>query len=413
MPKLIFLTALPLWSMGKKQGGPAFTKTVSGYIEKGWDVYLISDESANQSSELLERDHNFLLPPTEFKRYDQIRKLGFVFRILDHKAMTRRFCRKASEILDGLGELGRKDTVIYAYEVFGVEAGKRLAKKYHLPFVTRFQGTTLAPYDDNVLNRLARYPHFEALEQPSDLVIMTDDGTQGDRVLQRLKNNSKTLFFRNGLDLMDRDIPKMYADFDRAAFRSALGVKPEDTVFLTVSRLTGWKKVDRAIRGFADFANAGGGGKLIIVGDGDAKADLEKISQELGIGDRVLFTGAVAHDEVYGYMMASDVFVSLYDLSNVGNPLLEAMTLGKCIITYDVGDTNRIIHDGKNGILLNEKTLPGLGGVMLELSEDTARRDSYGAAAADYAKAHFWTWEERMACEQKEVGALLISSDRQ
>ena len=45
------------------------------------------------------------------------------------------------------------------------------------------------------------------------------------------------------------------------------------------------------------------------------------------------------------------------------------------------------------------------------LREDTARRDSYGAAASAYAGEHFWTWEERMACEQKEVGALLGAAD--
>lgn len=411
MPNIIFLTGLPLWSMGKRQGGPAFTKTVSAYIEKGWNVFLISDEPANRSFESLRSDHNVFLQPTVFKRFDQIRKLGFLFRILDHRTMTRRFCRKAREILNTLGERERKDTVIYGYEIFGVEAGRRISRQYHLPLVTRFQGTILAPYEDNLLNRLARYPHFEALEQPAELVIMTDDGTQGDRVLQRLKNNSRTLFFRNGLDLMERDIPAMYAAFDREAFRSAWGASRDDTVFLTVSRLTGWKKVDRAVRGFADFAKAGGRGRLIIVGEGDARADLERLSRELGVDDRVLFTGAVPHDEVYSYMMASDVFVSLYDLSNVGNPLLEAMTLGKCIITYDVGDTNRIVFDGENGILLNEKTLPELGEVMLRLSEDTARRDSYGAAASAYAGEHFWTWEERMACEQKEVGALLGATD--
>lgn len=411
MPKIIFLTALPLWSMGKKQGGPAFTKTVSGYIAKGWDVYLISDEPANQTYEQLSDGHNILLEPTIFKRFDQVRKIGFLFRILDHKTMTRRFCSKAEEILNRIEEHDRKNTVIYAYEVFGVEAGKRLAQKYSLPLVTRFQGTILAPCEDTFLNRLARYPHFEALEQRADLVIMTDDGTQGDRVLQRLGNTSKTLFFRNGLDLMARDISVMYAAFDRDTFRSEWGLTRDDTAFLTVSRLTGWKKVDRAIHGFSDFAKAGGHGKLIIVGEGDARADLENLAQKLGVGESVIFTGAVAHDEVYQYMMASDVFVSLYDLSNVGNPLLEAMTLGKCIITYDVGDTNRIIHDGENGILLNEQTLAGLGEVMHELSKDTKLRDSYGASASAYAREHFWTWEDRMAGEQKEVGALLNSAN--
>ena len=396
--------------MGEKQGGPAFTKTVESYVKSGWEVYLISDEPANAASDLLDKDHNILLRPTRFKRLGSIRKLGFLFRIWDHRLMNRRFFRKAKQILSENGA-SAENTVIYAYEIFGVRAGERLAKAFQLPLVTRFQGTILAPYQDTVLNRLSRYPHFQALEQKADLVIMTDDGTQGDRVLKRLGNNSKTLFFRNGLDLMGRNISAMYAGFDRNAFRADRNIASDDTVFLTVSRLTGWKTVDRAIRGFADFTQRGGRGKLIIVGEGDARGELEQLARDLKVEDDVLFTGAVAHDKVYDYMMACDVFVSLYDLSNVGNPLLEAMTLGKCIITYDVGDTGRIITNRENGILLTHQTLPELGRVMAELGENPLMRDAYAAKAEAYAREHFWTWESRMKREQEEVRALLKESE--
>lgn len=402
MPKIIFITTLTLWSMGRGHGGPAFTQTVKKYIDEGWDVYLISDEPSNAEGAELDNAHNICLKPSIFKRYGQIRKLGLLFRWLDHRVMTRRFIQAAERLLSE----NAAETVLYAYEVFGVEACRQLSEKYSIPFVTRFQGTILIGCADTAENRLRRYPHYQALSCPSDLVIMTDDGTQGNRVLRELGNTSPTLFLRNGLDLIEGDIPARIADFDTASFRAALGVGADETMFLTVSRLENWKRVERAINGFAEFCRSSSAGKLVIVGDGTARRELESLAGTYGLSDRVIFTGSVSHDAVYDYMMAADVFLSLYDLSNVGNPLLEAMTLGKCIITLDVGDTRSLIHDRENGILLTKDTLPTLGAVMLELSKSTALRQQLGAAAAEYAQENFYTWQERMDREFQAVASL-------
>ena len=403
MPKIIFITTLTLWSMGRGHGGPAFTQTVKKYIDEGWDVYLISDELSNAEGAELDSAHNICLRPSVFKKYGQIRKLGLLFRWLDHKVMTRRFIQTAERLLSENAE----ETVLYAYEIFGVEACRRLSKRYGVPFVTRFQGTILSQYANTKANHIRRYPHYQALSCPSDLVIMTDDGTQGDRVLRELGNTSPTLFLRNGLDLMGWDIPARIAAFDTASFRAALGIGTDETMFLTVSRLENWKRVERAINGFAEFCRSGRAGQLVIVGDGASRTELEMLASSLGVAGRVLFTGSVAHDAVYDYMMAADVFLSLYDLSNVGNPLLEAMTLGKCVITLDVGDTRSLIHDRENGILLTMETLPTLGAVLRELSGDSALRQRLGSAAAKYAQENFCTWAQRMDREFQAVKALL------
>ena len=403
MPKLLMFTTLTLWSMGKGHGGPAFTQTVKKYIDAGWEVYLISDEPSNKDYPHLDREHNLFLKPFCFKKWGNARKIGFVFRWLDHILMNARFVRLGKKMLSK--DCG--DTVLYAYEIFAVRACSRLSKKFSLPVVTRFQGTILSQYQNTFSNRLARYPHYSALAQPSDLVIMTDDGTQGNQVLQDLKNTSRTLFLRNGLELMEKDITAMKDQFDRTSFRKKLGAKNEDTVFLTVSRLADWKRVDRAITGFAAFCKSGLPGRLVIVGDGNAKPALEQQAKDLGVADRVVFTGSVSHAEVYDYMMACDVFMSLYDLSNVGNPLLEAMALGKCIITLDVGDTGKLITNRQNGILLSAETLPALGDIMTELSENISLRQALSAAAESYAQNHFQTWQSRMETEFQAVAALL------
>lgn len=408
MPKVIFVTTLTLWSMGKGHGGPAFTQTVKKYLDEGWEVYLISDEPSNRDFPDLDAAHNRFLPPTFLKRYGRLLKIGLLFRWLDHGIMTGRMYKAAREVMGN--DVG--NTVLYAYEVFGVKACRRLSRETGVPLVTRFQGTVLSNIPNTLINHIRRYPSYQALAARADCVIMTDDGTFGARMLAELGNNSPTLFLRNGLELMERDLPAMKAAFDRAAFRKSLSAGPDDTVFLTVSRLTGWKRVDRAIDGFASFLKTGRSGRLLIVGDGDTRPALEKQAEALGIADKVTFTGSVPHSGTYDYMMSCDVFLSLYDLSNAGNPLLEAMALGTCIVTLDTGDTASVVRNGENAVLLTAETLPALGGVLAELAQDRALREKLGANAALYAQSHFQTWAQRMDTEYQAVSALLKAAGR-
>lgn len=401
--KIIFVTDLELWSMGTGKGGEAFTRTIKKYLSQKDDIYLISDVPENRNDHLIDREHNIIINPSKFKRWICIRKAGLIFRILDHLVMTHRFKKEIETLI--LKKTGG-DFIIYAYEVFGVKACRTIAKKYRIPMVTRFQGTKMIGYRYTRLNRLLRYPHYQALETEADLVIMTDDGTKGSEILDLVGNKSSRMFLKNGLDLMDKEIWKKVHTLDREKFRNDLGIKCDDMIFLTVSRLTGWKRVDRAIRGFSDFRKLGGNGKLIIVGDGDCREQLEQLTSYLGVDRDVMFVGAIKHEKVYEFMISSDIFLSLFDLSNVGNPLLEAMTLQKCIITLDIGDTGKLINE-YTGVLLSEEQIKELGSVMLELSQDEQRRKYYGENAGEYAKANFMTWRQRMDLEYAAVSELI------
>ena len=404
MSKIIFITSLTLWSMGRGHGGPAFTQTVQKYIREGWEVYLVSDEPSNAGYPKLDCAHNIVLKKSPFYRFSQKRKIGLFFRLLDQWYTGRRF----QSVVSGLVKGSVNDTVLYAYEVYGVPACKKLSSTYRLPLVTRFQGTVLSGVQKfNTHARLYYHSHLRALSTPADLVIMTDDGTLGDQVLHSLHNDSPTVFWKNGLELLSLGYTVEQIEAMGRQRRAALGLAEDDFMLLTVSRLVGWKRVERSIHGLQECAARIPNAKLVVVGDGEARASLEALTRSLGVEGRVIFTGSVPHSEVYSYMAAADVFLSLYDLSNVGNPLLEAMTLGKCIITLDVGNTAHEITDRKTGILLTYETLDSLGKCLVELYEDPALRQKLGENAAAYAREHYWTWEDRMDAELQRVQALL------
>lgn len=130
---------------------------------------------------------------------------------------------------------------------------------------------------------------------------------------------------------------------------------------------------------------------------------MKNLVDKLGISNQVVFVGVVAHDDVYEYFMISDVFLSLYDLSNMGNPLFEAMCLKKCIITLDVGDTKAIIKNNENTILLDYSEIDILNTYMEELITNEQKRMDLGINARKTAERTFTTWEKRLDIEFKKI----------
>ncbi|MFH1235820.1 MAG: glycosyltransferase family 4 protein, partial [Parcubacteria group bacterium] len=291
--------------------------------------------------------------------------------------------------------------LFYAYEVIAVPVMKVISIFFRRPLVTRFQGTILFPMLSHPLSYLKQFHHYCALKIPADLVIMANDGTRGNEVLHQLHNRSKKIeFWINGVTP-----PPLASDSAVREVRSTLGIPDNAKILLTVSRLVGWKRVDRAIRALVGLHDPDA--FLIIVGDGDERKRLEGMARGLGVSRRVLFTGSLNHEILGTYYALADVFLSLYSLSNVGNPLLEAMSVGKAIITLDNGDTRVFIKHLVTGILLHEDDNDSLVVSIRQLLNDKKIRHSLATAAHMYAQQHLWTWEQRMKQEQEEINLLL------
>ncbi|NUU01806.1 TIGR04063 family PEP-CTERM/XrtA system glycosyltransferase [Herbaspirillum robiniae] len=96
--------------------------------------------------------------------------------------------------------------------------------------------------------------------------------------------------------------------------------------------------------------------RLLLVGGGPQDKELRALAAQLGIEDKVVFTGRVAHDQVQRYYNLIDVLVyprlkmRLTDLVTPLKPL-EAMAQGRLVAASDVGGHRELIVDGKTGVL--------------------------------------------------------------
>ena len=90
--------------------------------------------------------------------------------------------------------------------------------------------------------------------------------------------------------------------------------------------------------------------KLLLVGDGPEKMDMEELVMELGLQDDVIFTGK--RDDLPELLAISDVMFHLSEKEAFGLVLLEALACGVPSVATDVGGIPEVIEDGVNGFLV-------------------------------------------------------------
>lgn len=135
---------------------------------------------------------------------------------------------------------------------------------------------------------------------------------------------------------------------DAEALRSSLGIKSGETVLLYLGRLAQEKNIDellRLLKGQSD-PNL----RLLLVGDGPYRPQLERKAQELRLGDRVIFAGMVNHAEVARYYGAGDIFVSASHSETQGLTYQEAMAAGLPLLCHEDACLADVIQDGVNGM---------------------------------------------------------------
>ncbi len=131
--------------------------------------------------------------------------------------------------------------------------------------------------------------------------------------------------------------------------------------------------------------------RVLLVGGGPQEANLRQQARDLGIADKVVFTGRVPHGEVNRYYDLVDVLVYArrsMRLTELVTPLkpLEAMAQGRLFIASDVGGHRELIRDGETGVLFRAGDAAALTQAVLGLLATPERWPAMRAAARHFVE---------------------------
>lgn len=121
---------------------------------------------------------------------------------------------------------------------------------------------------------------------------------------------------------------------------------------LFVGFLVEVKGVDLLLEAFAIVSTAHPAAKLIIVGDGQERAQLEAYTRSLGLDNKVEFLGALPQVEIAPLFATADVFVAPSRREGFGLVFAEAMSSGAVVIAPNIPPLSHLIKDGASGYLV-------------------------------------------------------------
>lgn len=187
----------------------------------------------------------------------------------------------------------------------------------------------------------------------------------------------------------------IYHPGDRDAARVKYGFAPEHIVLVHHGILHPNKGNDRIIRALAECRDELPGVRYLLVGDGPDMARLRALVLELGVEDRVTFTGWLPTlDDVNVALNAGDIGLVMRvgqesDDFHMTGALVHSMACGLPILAARLGGVSEVIRDGENGLLFDPRDMTEFRAKLKTLAGDPPLRSQFGQSALALAKQIF------------------------
>ncbi|MEG0628924.1 MAG: glycosyltransferase family 4 protein, partial [Enterococcus sp.] len=225
--------------------------------------------------------------------------------------------------------------IIHTHTEFGAGfLGKMVANRLHIPVVHTYH-TMYEDYLHYIANGKVVRPthvkhfikmfvnHSTGVVCPSQRVVDT---------LKRYEVDVPMKIIPTGIEV-DRFIRPDITSVETEALREKLGIQNGELMILSLSRISYEKNIHVIVQQFPEVLMSFPNARLVIVGKGPYRDELEELVEQLGIQKYVQFTGEVPHEDVACYYHAADYFVSASTSETQGLTYAEAIASGtQCVV---------------------------------------------------------------------------------
>jgi glycosyltransferase involved in cell wall biosynthesis len=247
--------------------------------------------------------------------------------------------------------------------------GFRLAGRCH-PFVCYPMGVIAdeARFEHGVVARLLQLQACAERRSATraDMVITTSEYSR-----QRLHDLYGIPLDRMAVVPPAFDVGRWSNDLRTAQTADTRPLRP---TVLCVAHMYPRKNIAALLRASAFAGSAIPDLEVRIVGDGPERRRLERLANTLGLGEHVVFLGALPYRHLLGEFAACDVFCLPSLQEGFGIVFLEAMASGKTIVACRASSTPELVADGVNGLLAEPGDVADLAAKLIACLDDAAMR---------------------------------------
>lgn len=173
------------------------------------------------------------------------------------------------------------------------------------------------------------------------------------------------------------------------ALRSQLGLAPDAFVIGKIARLAPLKGHEDLFTAFQKLLPQFPRARLLLVGDGRLRTQLEARARTLGLADKVVFTGLVPPGEVPRYVGIMDCLAHLSAREALSRALPQALAAGKPVVSYDFDGADEICLDGETGFLVHTGDTATVTQRLLQLANDAPLRERLGRRGQQFVRENF------------------------
>lgn len=340
-------------------GANACYYLTKGFAEKGYEVTLVT---ANFQG----------LPDDEIQNGVRIIRVYSKRSHMEHCSFSEMmsFLLKAKPVVKGLAQKEHFDLCLVFFGIPSGALGYYLKKKYHIPYIIRFGGGDIPGFQERfkkVYQLLA--PMIRKIWREADARIANSDGLR--QMALDFCDKYPFQVIPNGVDT-ERFTPGVKKDKDylEILFVSRL-IERKGLQFVIPELRSIQEGTDKKI-------------KLVVVGDGPYRPELERIATEHQVSDMISFEGQKSKDEIIPYYQNADIFILPSKKEGMPNVVLEAVSCGLSIVMTPCQGAKELI-DG-NGYV---SEIPSFAVKVKELVQNDDLRMQMGNRSRELAEKHF------------------------
>lgn len=279
-----------------------------------------------------------------------------------------------------------------------------------LPFTVQFDGmdvrTLLSMYRPHLgpvkWNREVVENAMALIYSRCDSVIALSRKSKKQLESWRRQYDYDVVLLPTGVDALPRP-----AREDKNVFYQTFGFSPDDEVFGYVGRLAEEKSLDLLIDAMKYIAPRRKRAKLLFVGDFGYRETLEKLAQESGYADRIIFTGRMLRNELGVAYETMNVFAFPSLTDTQGLAIHEAALAGCPLVLVDK-ELSEVFEPGVNGLLANANGT-SIGRKVIEILKSKKKQEAFGKESKRLARRFS---EQQQVAKQIQLYEELINKPR-
>lgn len=263
--------------------------------------------------------------------------------------------------------------------------GRFAAKLARVPIIIHtIHGLPFFAEQNKWLNKI--YIFLEKLTASfTDTIICVSQSIIDEAVQAHVAKKEKFVKIYSGIDLTHyKKDPRI-----REAYRARLGIPQDSLVVGKLARLFNLKGHEFLLKAAVIVKQKFPKFKLLFIGDGILKEQLEQEAKKLGLEDCLIFTGLIRPQTVPYYLQSLDVLAHVSLHEGLPRAVVQGFALEIPVVCFDLDGAKDIIRNGANGILVSPKNIPELAKALSKLLGDEPLRKQMGEQGNQLIRAAF------------------------